>query len=129
MYLVPLSEDEQRVLDEIERQLRGSDARFGDTRTRRVADKVPVESSGPSPFLLGVACLGGLVALVLGVLIGGVAGVPLAWLGFVWMIVGGVGFVHNSQAAIANQLHLLANRYAQGPQGSAGRPSSGQNNR
>ena len=111
---VPLSEDEQRVLDEIERQLRVVGPREGDaTRARRISDtRSPTEVSSSPTLLLVVACVGGLASLAAGVLVGGFFGVVIAWLGFAAIVLSGVGLVRGSQAAIAAQVQLFAERYS-----------------
>ena len=50
--------------------------------------------------------------MIAGVLAGGALGVIVAWIGFVAVVVGGVGLVRGSQAAIAEQVHLFAERYS-----------------
>ena len=49
--------------------------------------------------------------MVAGVLAGGALGVIVAWVGFAAIFLGGVGLVRGSQAAIAEQVHLFAERY------------------
>lgn len=110
---VPLSEDEQRVLDEIERQLRSTEPRQGDAvRARRITDATPrPQASSPTPLLV-VAGVGGLASMAAGVLVGGVFGIIVAWFGFGAIVVSGVGLVRGSQAAIAEQVQLFAERYS-----------------
>lgn len=114
MFAVPLSEDEQRVLDEIERQLRVNGPRLDDSsRARRLADAPPKQPSSASPVaLLVLGCVGGLVSMIAGVLVGGVLGIVIAWCGFAALVIGGVGVVRGSQTLIAEQVQLFAERYS-----------------
>lgn len=111
---MPLSEDEQRVLDEIERQLRITGPRLDDSsRARRIADAAPKKAPRTSPVvLLVIGCVGGLVSMVAGVLVGGVLGIVIAWCGFAALVLGGVGLVRGSQTLISEQVQLFAERYS-----------------
>ena len=82
-----------------------SDLRISDTGSH-------TEVSSSPTLLLVVACVGGLVSLAAGVLVGGFFGVVVALLGFAAIVLSGVGLVRGSQAAIATQVQLFAERYS-----------------
>jgi hypothetical protein len=111
---VPLSEDEQRVLDEIERQLQIGDARSAEPRARRVVDQqVPVR--GPSlTMALVFAIVGGLTTVIVGVLIGGLLGIGAALVGFGAIVAAGVKLLRSTRESLTAQIHEIASRY-QGP--------------
>lgn len=115
---VPLSEDEQRVLDEIERQLRLEPPRL-DPRTSRLTAEHDAATSTP---LLGLGLVIALAVIVVGVLAGGFFGVLVAIAGFLAFTAGGVALVRNSRANMQSRIDALVARY-QGP------PSSGTDGR
>ncbi len=115
---MPLSEDEQRVLDEIERQLQLEPPRPDPRAPRLVRQQVP-PSSTP---LLGVALVGALAVIIIGVLAGGLLGVLVALAGFASFTAGGVALVRNSRGQLQARIDSLMARY-QGP------PSSGADGR
>jgi Protein of unknown function (DUF3040) len=110
---VPLSEDEQRVLDEIERQLRLETPRRDISPNRTDGTLDLTEPGVPGP-MLAIAVVLALVVVVLGVLAGGVLGLIVSVAGFVALVLGGVAIVRNSQARLLASLEALASRY-QGP--------------
>jgi hypothetical protein len=118
---VPLSEDEQRVLDEIERQLRLEAPRRDPVGVKGPGSRAVDDASVAAP-LLGLAIVLALTVIVLGVLAGGVLGVVVAVAGFVALVLGGVAVVRSSQARVVAGIESLASRY-QGP------PSSGTDRR
>ena len=122
---MPLSEDEQRVLDEIERQLQLEPAR-PDPRPVRLAREresgAPPTSRTPPTLLIGVALVLALGVVVVGVLVGGMFGVLVAVTGYAAFVVGGVALSRNSQGHVHARLDALVARY-QGP------PSSGPDGR
>ncbi len=111
MGIVPLSEDEQRVLDEIERQLQVAEPRPEGIRTRHVDDRPP---SSPTPLLV-LAILGGFASVVVGVLLGGAFGVIVSLVGFVAVVIAGAALLRSSRAAIAAQVAEIAQRYQAPP--------------
>ena len=108
---MPLSEDEQRVLDEIERQLQVGEPRPEGIRTRREGERQP---SSPTPLLI-LAIVGGFASVVIGVLLGGFFGVFVARTGFVAVVVAGAAWLRSSRAAIAAQVAEIAQRYQAPP--------------
>ena len=104
---VPLSEDEQRVLDEIERQLQVGEPRPEGVRTRLLDDR---QTSSPTPLLM-LAIIGGFASVVVGVLLGGAFGVVVALVGFVAIVIAGAALLRSSRAAIAAQVAEIAQRY------------------
>ncbi len=104
---VPLSEDEQRVLDEIERQLQVGEPRPEGLRSRHLEPRQP---SSPTPLLI-LAALGGFASVVVGVLLGGVFGVIVSLVGFVAIVIAGAALLRGSRAAIAAQVAEIAQRY------------------
>jgi hypothetical protein len=113
-----LSEDEQRVLDALERQLRTEGSRAdapGDTRVRRIAEVVDVTpSSVPAP-LLGVGAVVSLGLMAVAVLIGGIVGVALGWLAFAALVACGVALVQRSRDTVTEQVQTLIDRYQSPP--------------
>ena len=61
-----------------------------------------------------VTLLGGLAAVVIGVLVGGFFGVLTALAGFGALVTGGVTLVRSSRESLAAQIQEIASRY-QGP--------------
>jgi Protein of unknown function (DUF3040) len=118
MGTVPLSEDEQRVLDEIERQLRLEPPRRDPSSLKLVADEGDV--TVPLPLLV-VAIVLALVVVVLGVLAGGVLGIIVAVAGFVALVLGAVAVVRTSQARVVAGVEALASRYQNPPSSGPGR--------
>ncbi len=111
---VPLSEDEQRVLDEIERQLRLEPPRREPANVKGPRVRDLGQAGVPVP-MLALAIALALVVVVLGVLAGGVLGVIVAVAGFVALVLGGVAVVRNSQAAVVARIETLASRYQTPP--------------
>ena len=89
---MPLSENEQRLLEQMERALYAEDPKFASAM--RGANRRP--GTGRRLIIGGVSIVLGLVVLVLGVSQRGAAGVLLGVLGFVLML-GGTAYAVSSQ--------------------------------
>ncbi len=104
---MPLSEDEQRVLDEIERQLELGEPRPEGDRARLIVERRPMSPT----VLLILAIVGGVASVIVGVLLGGLFGVLVSLVGFVAVVIAGAALLRSSRAAIAAQVHEIAQRY------------------
>ncbi len=84
---MPLSENEQNILNEIERQLEESDPRLA----REVSETTVYRHALGSMKWIGVAFVVGLAAMVAGLTVHFLLG----FLGFLLMLVAGLGFERN----------------------------------